>query len=110
MISAREAMGLGQELAWLRAVADRPRVEDARLGRLLELTPRRAAPPGAAQAASLRRCPARVDRGPTEEQDVPGAVHRAGGRACSTTPKVSTSDTGRAAFRRSSRVRLSVVS
>lgn len=61
--------GLAEELTELRALTTRLRAENARLLRLLELTPRRAAPPGPAQTGFFEGSPGPVDRrsGPAEK-------------------------------------------
>lgn len=54
--------GLAEELAELRAVTTRLRAENARLLRLLELTPKQAAPPGPVQTGIFEAHPGPVDR------------------------------------------------
>ena len=54
--------GLAEELAELRAVTTRLRAENARLLRLLELTPKQAAPPGPVQTGVFEAHPGPVDR------------------------------------------------
>jgi hypothetical protein len=54
--------GLAEELAGLRDSVARLRAENARLLRLLELTPRQAAPPGAAQSGFFEASPGPLDR------------------------------------------------
>lgn len=54
--------GLAEELEGLRAVTAQLRAENARLLRLLELTPRQAAPPGPAQTGFFEARPGPVDR------------------------------------------------
>jgi hypothetical protein len=57
-----EAAGLAEELAALRALTTQLRSENARLLRLLELTPKEAAPPGPAQTGFFEAHPGPVDR------------------------------------------------
>lgn len=57
-----EAAGLAEELAALRALTTQLRSENARLLRLLELTPKQAAPPGPAQTGFFEAHPGPVDR------------------------------------------------
>jgi superfamily II DNA or RNA helicase len=54
--------GLAEELAGLRALTAQLRAENARLLRLLELTPRQAAPPGPVQTGFFEAHPGPVDR------------------------------------------------
>jgi superfamily II DNA or RNA helicase len=57
-----KAAGLAEELAELRALTAQLRAENARLRRLLELTPRQAAPPGPVQTGFFEASPGPVDR------------------------------------------------
>lgn len=57
-----EAAGLAEELAALRALTAQLRSENARLLRLLELTPKQAGPPGPAQTGFFEAHPGPVDR------------------------------------------------
>jgi superfamily II DNA or RNA helicase len=54
--------GLAEELAELRALTTQLRAENARLLRLLELTPKQAAPPGPVQTSFFEAHPGPVDR------------------------------------------------
>jgi hypothetical protein len=54
--------GLAEELAGLRALTAQLRTENARLLRLLELTPKQAAPPGPVQTGFFEAHPGPVDR------------------------------------------------
>jgi superfamily II DNA or RNA helicase len=54
--------GLAEELGGLRALTAQLRAENARLLRLLELTPRQAAPPGPVQTGFFEAHPGPVDR------------------------------------------------
>lgn len=65
-----KAAGLAEELAELRAVTTRSRAGNARLLRLLELTPKQAAPPGSAQTGIFEAHPGPVDRRSTPELKV----------------------------------------
>nr|WP_170155390.1 hypothetical protein [Lentzea atacamensis] len=62
-----EAAGLAEELAALRALTTQLRSENARLVRLLELTPKQAAPPGPAQTGFFEAHPGPVDRQSAQE-------------------------------------------
>ncbi|MFI9388395.1 TOTE conflict system archaeo-eukaryotic primase domain-containing protein [Kutzneria sp. NPDC052558] len=62
--------GLAEELAELRAVTTRLRAENARLLRLLELTPKQAAPPGPVQTGIFEAHPGPVDRRSAPESKV----------------------------------------
>src|SRR6266540_2854555 len=57
-----KAAGLADELAELRALTTQLRAENARLLRLLELTPKQAAPPGPVQTGFFEAHPGTVDR------------------------------------------------
>lgn len=57
-----EAAGLADEVASLRTLTARLRAENARLLRLLELTPEQAAPPGPVQTGFFDAPPGPVDR------------------------------------------------
>lgn len=56
------AGGLAEEVAGLRALAARLQAENARLLRLLELTPHQVAPPGPMQTGFFDAPPGPVDR------------------------------------------------
>jgi hypothetical protein len=56
------AAGLAEELAELRALTTHLRADNARLLRLLELTPKQAAPPGPVQTGFFEAHPGPVDR------------------------------------------------
>lgn len=58
------------ELAGLRALTAQLRAENARLLRLLELTPKQAAPPGPAQTGFFEAAPGPVDQHSTPQQKV----------------------------------------
>ena len=60
---ARSPAGLDDQLAVLRAQVARLRAENARLLRLLELTPQQARPPGPEQTAIFDGLPGPVDAG-----------------------------------------------
>jgi hypothetical protein len=62
--------GLAEELEGLRALTARLRAENARLVRLLELTPSQAAPPGPAQTGFFEAQPGPVDRQASPEVKV----------------------------------------
>ncbi len=68
-VRSAKAAGLADELAQLRALTTQLRAENARLMRLLELTPKQAAPPGPAQTGFIEAPPGPVDRevGPNSE-------------------------------------------
>ena len=53
---------LAEELAGIRALTGQLRAENVRLLRLLELTPKQAAPPGPAQTGFFEAHPGPVDR------------------------------------------------
>ncbi len=59
-----------EELANLRTLTDQLRAENARLLRLLEMTPKQAAPPGPAQTGFFDGQPGPVDRQATPEAKV----------------------------------------
>ncbi|MGH3438899.1 MAG: TOTE conflict system archaeo-eukaryotic primase domain-containing protein [Sciscionella sp.] len=61
-LQAAKAAGLADELAELRTLTTQLRTENARLLRLLELTPRQAAPPGPVQTGFFEAHPGPVDR------------------------------------------------
>ncbi len=65
-----EAAGLAEEVASLRALSARLQAENARLLRLLELTPKQAAPPGPAQTGFFEAPPGPVDRQSSPEVKV----------------------------------------
>lgn len=61
-LQAAKVAGLAKELAELRGLTTQLRAENARLLRLLELTPKQAAPPGPAQTGFFEAPPGPVDR------------------------------------------------
>src|SRR5882762_1841802 len=61
--SSAPALDLAGELAGLRGQVAALRAENARLLRLLELSPGEARPPGPAQTGLFERAPGRVDAG-----------------------------------------------
>ncbi|MGH3519751.1 MAG: hypothetical protein ACRDQ7_20625 [Haloechinothrix sp.] len=61
-LQSAKVAGLAEELAGLRAVTAQLRAENARLLRLLELTPKQAAPPGPVQTGFFEATPGPVDR------------------------------------------------
>ncbi|HEX6359592.1 hypothetical protein [Actinophytocola sp.] len=61
---------VAEELASLRALTAQLRAENARLLRLLELTPKQAAPPGPAQTGFFEGRPGPVDRLSAPEKKV----------------------------------------
>ncbi|HEX3785694.1 MAG TPA: DEAD/DEAH box helicase family protein [Pseudonocardiaceae bacterium] len=61
-LRSAKAAGLAEELAGLRAVTAQLRAENARLLRLLELTPKQAVPPGPVQTGFFEAPPGPVDR------------------------------------------------
>ncbi|HEX2301063.1 MAG TPA: hypothetical protein VHH34_21570, partial [Pseudonocardiaceae bacterium] len=66
----QSAAGLAEEVASLRALAARLQAENARLMRLLELTPKQAAPPGPVQTGLFDTVPGPVDRQSSPEVKV----------------------------------------
>jgi hypothetical protein len=64
------AAGLAEEVASLRTLTARLRAENARLLRLLELTPEQAAPPGPVQTGVFEARPGPVDRRSLPEQKI----------------------------------------
>ncbi|WP_186382392.1 TOTE conflict system archaeo-eukaryotic primase domain-containing protein, partial [Amycolatopsis rhizosphaerae] len=69
-LRSADAAELAEELAGLRALADRLQAENARLLRLLKLTPGQAAPPGPAQTGIFEARPGTVDRESAPETKV----------------------------------------
>jgi superfamily II DNA or RNA helicase len=69
LLSVRAA-GLAEEVAGLRTLTARLRAENARLLRLLELTPKQAAPPGPVQMRFFEAPPGPVDRQSSPESKV----------------------------------------
>lgn len=61
-LRSAKVAGLAEELAGLRAVTAQLRAENARLLRLLELTPKQAVPPGPVQTGFFEAPPGPVDR------------------------------------------------
>ncbi|MFD8492264.1 DEAD/DEAH box helicase family protein [Amycolatopsis sp. NPDC059657] len=61
-LQSAKAAGLAEELAELRALTTQLRAENTRLLRLLELTPKQAAPPGPIQTGFFEAHPGPVDR------------------------------------------------
>lgn len=61
-LRSEEAAGLAEEVASLRDLSVRLQAENARLLRLLELTPKQAAPPGPVQTGFFDAPPGPVDR------------------------------------------------
>jgi len=61
-LQSAQVAELAEELAQLRALTTRLRAENARLLRLLELTPKQAAPPGPVQTGFFEAHPGPVDR------------------------------------------------
>jgi hypothetical protein len=61
-LQSAEATELAEEVASLRALTARLQAENARLLRLLELTPKQAAPPGPVQTGFFEARPGPVDR------------------------------------------------
>lgn len=61
-LRSAKVAGLAEELAGLRALTAQLRAENARLLRLLELTPKQAAPPGPVQSGFFEAHPGPVDR------------------------------------------------
>lgn len=69
-LQAAKTAGLAEELAELRTLTTQLRTENARLLRLLELTPRQAAPPGPVQTGFFEAHPGPVDRRSSPEVKV----------------------------------------
>jgi hypothetical protein len=65
-LESAKVAGLAEELAGLRTLTAQLRAENARLLRLLELTPKQAAPPGPAQTGFFEAHP-----GPVDQRSVP---------------------------------------
>jgi hypothetical protein len=69
-LQSAKAAGLVEELAELRALTTQLRTENARLLRLLELTPKQAEQPGPVQTGFFEADPGPVDRRATPEVKV----------------------------------------
>ena len=69
-LRSAEAAVLAEEVASLRAPGARLQAENARLLRLLELTPKQAAPPGPVQTGFFEASPGPVDRQSSPEVKV----------------------------------------
>ncbi len=69
-LRSAEMAGLAEELAGLRALTARLHAENARLLRLLKLTPEQAEPPGPVQTGFFEARPGPVDRASTPETKV----------------------------------------